>query len=201
MMSIVERRHLAWLVSLPLVAVGSLLAHAASYRLAAPGDPEHARLLAESGHRYLTEWGPLLAAALLTLLALGVTIVALEGARGQARPSASIWPFALLPLLGFALQEHLERLIHLGRFPYEAVLEPTFLVGILLQLPFVLAALLVARALIAATHVLGRTLAGEDKDLPAPLPLALAPAGVELPLIALLALGHAERGPPRRLAR
>ena len=68
------------------------------------------------------------------------------------------WPFAVLPPLAFALQEHLERLLHAGAVPWTAVLEPTFLPGFLLQLPFALLAFAVARALLGAAVLLARLL-------------------------------------------
>lgn len=196
-----ERRRLAWLVSFPLMAVSSLLAHSASYRLVVSEEGERARLLADSGHGYLA-FGPLLLAASLTLVLLGLTALAFEGALGRSRPrSSSSWPFAVLPVLGFVVQEHLERLIHDGGFPFEAALEPTFLVGVLLQVAFAVAALMLARALAGAAHTLGRALVGEIRDARVAAPFALAPFGIALPPTALLALGHAERAPPLLLPR
>jgi hypothetical protein len=46
------------------------------------------------------------------------------------------------------LQELAERLLRAEAFPFQAALEPRFLLGLLLQLPFGLLALLVARALL-----------------------------------------------------
>jgi hypothetical protein len=193
-----ERRRLAWLVSLPLMAVTSLLAHSVSYRIASPGEHERVRLLAETGHAHLA-YRPLLVAALLTLVLLGLVVLAFEAARGRSRPpssSFSIAPFALLPLLGFVVQEHLERLIHDNSFPFGAVLERPFLLGVLLQIPFALAALLLARILTGAAYTLGRALADEPKAIWIPVPFSVAPTGAVLSRISLLALGRAERGPP-----
>lgn len=195
-----ERRQLAWLVSLPLMAVSSLLAHSASYLLVSPHDDERARVLADTGHGYLA-FGPLLVAAAVTLVLLGLAAVAIEGARGRSRPRSASWPFAVLPVLGFAVQEHLERLFHEGGFPSLVALEPTFLLGVLLQIPLAAAALLVARVLTGVAHTLGRTLVGEVKPARVPAPLALAPDGTALLSPPRLALGYAERAPPSLIPR
>lgn len=195
-----ERRRLAWFVSLPLVAVGSLLAHSASYRLVAPHEHERGPLLADTGHGYLAAWGSLLLAVLLAVVLLGLVVLAIEGARGSPRPRASTWPFALLPLLGFAVQEHLERLIHDGGFPLGTAAEPTFLVGVLLQLPFALAALLLARVLVRAACVVGSALGAERESPPTPPRLVAVPVEAAVPRPPILALGYAGRAPPFLLA-
>jgi hypothetical protein len=93
------------------------------------------------------------------------------------------------------VQELVEHGVHAGGSPLGAALEPTFLVGLLLQLPFALAALLVARALLALGGAIRRLLGATPRlALPG---LAPAPVGIpELPRIAALALGYGERGPP-----
>jgi hypothetical protein len=53
----------------------------------------------------------------------------------------------LLPLLGFTLQELLERWPAGSSFPWWVVLQSTFHVGLPLQLPFAVAAYLLARLL------------------------------------------------------
>ena len=47
------RRTLPWLLALPLMAAGSLLAHSLAYALVEPGAAERARLLRSTGHGYL----------------------------------------------------------------------------------------------------------------------------------------------------
>jgi hypothetical protein len=56
--------------------------------------------------------------------------------------------FFVLPPLAFASQELAERLLHAEGFPFHAALEPRFPVGLLLQLPFGLLAILVAHWLL-----------------------------------------------------
>ena len=192
-----ERRSLAWLLLLPLTAAGSLAAHALSYELVHPEARDRA---AVGAHDYL-EYAPLFLALCLTLVLVALAAQAFAAFRGQPRRSASAWPFALLPPLGFAVQEHLERLIASGSFPWSAALEPTFLVGLLLQLPFALAALVVGRALADFARKVGRALA--RGSAPAPLYAEsppLRPVAADPPRIPALALGYAERGPPLRLS-
>jgi hypothetical protein len=103
----------------------------------------------------------------------------------------------LVPPLAFALQEHLERLVHDGSFPLAAAIEPTFLVGLALQLPFALAAYAVAAALLEVADRVSDLLRAPAAArytrafLAFPLPHA-----VVAPRIGALALGYATRGPP-----
>jgi hypothetical protein len=91
-------------------------------------------------------------------------------------------------------------LIGTGSIPADLVVEPTFLVGLALQLPFSLAALLLTRALYALGFGLGRVLA---RKLALPRPFRYAPpALLHLPASAMLvtpsvlATGHGPRAPP-----
>jgi hypothetical protein len=102
----------------------------------------------------------------------------------------------LLPPLAFTVQEHAERLLYSGHMPWTTVLAPNFLLGLAFQLPFSLAALLLAWALDTAAHALGQALAAHVPEpsvsmfVPAPL---YAPA---VPRPAGLARGYGERAPP-----
>ena len=64
------------------------------------------------------------------------------------RTAAARLPFALLAPAAFVLQEHLETLLHTGAAPFGTVLHPTFLAGLLLQIPFALTGYAIARALV-----------------------------------------------------
>ena len=139
------RRRSAWLVSLPLVVLGSLLAHELAYVVVAG---EHVdALLAETGHGYFNQ---LPAAALLGLscVILGLGLAALDQVRGVRGKSIPAWLIALVPLAGFTLQEHAERFAHSGDVPWAAALEATFIAGLALQLPFAALAFVAARALL-----------------------------------------------------
>ena len=130
-----RRLGIAWALAASLAALGSLWAHELTYRLAAPSDSAYASLLARTGHGYL-DHAPLLVGILLAAVALSLVRACLDGARGRRSRPGPGWRFAVLPVVGFALQEHLERLFHDGTFPLGAALESTFLLGVVLQLPF-----------------------------------------------------------------
>ena len=177
-----ERLRPAWLLGLPLLAVGWLSAHALAYELVPA---------AEHGHGYLAQV-PLF----LTLCAATVSVALaarIAGRRGRTLPR---WLAAALPLLGFAVQEHLERGLALGAVPWGTALEPVFLLGLVLQLPFAVAALLVARALTAlADAVTARPVARLRVAFQLPSP---RPDEAELAGALALARGWAGRAPPVR---
>jgi hypothetical protein len=184
-----------WLLALPLMAAGSLAAHAAGYRLAMPDAHDRAHGLQASGHSYYDHL-PLLTALIAApaLIALGVAVFG--GARGGPRPLAA-WPFALLPPLCFVLQEHLERFAHSGAFPWAAGLERTFVIGLLLQGPFALTAFLLTRALLVGIHAARRAVTRRPPRIRLRPPLrGCRRPQTCLPRRVALALGHAERGPP-----
>ena len=92
-------------------------------------------------------------------------------------------------------QELGERLLHAEAFPFQAALEPRFLLGLLLQLPFGLLALLVARALLRVVARLVRSLTRPGVPREATASWSL-PQVCDLPRIPALALGYPQRGPP-----
>jgi hypothetical protein len=192
-------RHAVWLLVLPLAAVGWLTAHSLGCLLVAPDAHDRAQLHAEAGHGYVFVAAPVVVACAGTLLLVGLALATSDGLRGRARSRLPGWPVALIPPVGFFVQEHIERWIAANEFPVDAALEPAFLAGLALQLPFALAALLVARTVLTLGHQLGRALAAPRPPRPradaiAPNPLArLEP---ELARPPILATGHGERGPP-----
>jgi hypothetical protein len=74
--------------------------------------------------------------------------------------------------------------------------EPRFLVGLLLQLPFGLLALLVARVLLRVVERIADALARHPTLRGAATAPPRPREAVDLPQIPALALGYAERGPP-----
>ena len=192
-------RRLTWVVWLPLAVAPWLGAHCLAYALASPGSHDYGHAHA-GGHAYLVYSAPILAACALTLLLAGVIVGVGEGLRARPRAHPPLRLFLLLPPLGFVVQEHLEPLIGTGALPYDVVLEPTFLVGLALQLPFALAALLLTRALYAIGYGLGRafarTLAVPFTAGAAACLLVRAPASATLVAPSVLALGHGQRAPP-----
>ena len=152
------RRGAAWLTALPLMLGGSQLAHALAYRFVYP--EAHVRVLhmLATGHSYLTRLPLLLAAAAACVLA-SLAVTAADAARGRPARALPAWAFALLPPLAFALQELLELSLHTGTFAWRAVLAPTFLPGLLLQLPCALLMYAAARVLLRAAERIGIALA------------------------------------------
>jgi len=187
-----------WLLLLPLAAVGWLIAHWLAYVLVAPDAHHRARLLSDTGHGYLSAT-PAAVACAGTLVLAGFAIALHDGLRQRERARVPVWPVGVVPPLGFAVQEHLERMIERGAFPLDAALEPTFVAGMALQLPFALGALLLVSAVLALGHLLGCGLTARRS--PRPLVRALPPSlpgwlEPELARPPILATGHGERGPP-----
>ncbi len=178
-----------WLVVLPLLIAGSELAHAVLGRFA-PAGYQGAELFERSG----TGRGllPLLLALAAALVVGGLATHATGGR--SCRVSRRV--IAVLPLLVFTVQEHLEYALGHGRLPLTVVAHPAFALGLALQLPFGLAAYLAAKLLL----VLAATIAGRGTEHHVPARVALV-----LPLRAVTAgFGRARlsgdtrftRGPP-----
>ena len=191
-----QRVRLAWLVAISLMSVGSLAAHSLAYRLVEPSGSARAELLSSTGHGYLAALPAVLAACCAVGVA-ALAVLAVRAARGRA-PVDARWPLALLPLLGFAVQEHLERLFA-GAPVAGAALDPSFLVGVALQIPFAVAAIAVARLLCRAADSIGRALSSPFAQRGRARQDALPRGtGVILPRLPALALGSSGRGPPLR---
>jgi hypothetical protein len=190
------RRWTAWCVAIPTLLAGSQVAHALAYRLAYPSLPERVQILAASGHGYLA--GLPLAfglAGAVVVAALGWTVA--DAARGG--PPTPIPPavFATLPPLAFVIQELTERWLTVGGVPWWMVEQPTFRIGLLLQLPFGLLAYVAARVLLRGARALGRRVRSAGPPRPCltrPVHSA-APAGLAL-VSGLRPSPWATRGPP-----
>jgi hypothetical protein len=184
------RQRLAWGLVAPLALVGTFVAHELAYRLALPDENARAQALAASGHGYL-EYAPQLIAVLAGIALLG--FAARVTGRG---PSAPPWAVALVPFVAFTLQEHGERLAQHGAVDWAVAVEPTFLVGLALQLPFALLAALLADLLGRAADRIGRALERfRSQRWPAAAAL-LAPVAIVVPRPVALASCAAQRGPP-----
>jgi hypothetical protein len=190
------RRRIAWVVSLALMASGGLVAHTLAYQLAAAeASTGHAGAHADV-HGYLTFW-PICMAMCGTIVLVSLAALALTRAWSSRPVSPPLWLFTLLPPVGFVVQEHGERLLATGVFPSGAALEPTFALGLILQIPFALAAYFAARMLIAVAVAVARRLRGElrrrrgtrEAAPPRPASICVVP-------ISALALGYGERAPP-----
>lgn len=155
-----SRRAAAWLLSLPLMVAGTQVAHVIAYRWVYPN--AHIRLieLLATGHGYMVGTHGYLPLVLgivgaVDLVAAG-WVFAGSLRRSMQRPVPA-WAFALTPMLCFTLQEFLERWLAGAPFPWWMVLQPTFRIGLALQIPFALLAFLAARLLLRAADTAGRT--------------------------------------------
>lgn len=190
------RRWLAWLLAVPLMVAGTETAHWLAFRLVYPNVWERSQALAASGHGYLTYW-PVAAgiggAMTLAAVALGARGHA-HGARGDSSPPPAL-VFALLPPLAFALQEHLESLVHSGSITGVAE-SPTFVVGLALQLPFALVAFAAAWLLLRVARLVGARLRGCAPRRAPSTPIGtLRPRDAARRLLLLLG-ATSSRGPP-----
>jgi hypothetical protein len=170
MIGLVRRLGAPWLVSIPFMAAGCLAAHSLAYHLVSAREERHGYL----------------AFAPLFLGLLGA--LAIAGAFRRTRTRSPL-VFAALPPLAFVVQEHVERL-------ELVVTEPAFLVGLALQLPFALAALVAARAFLGlADLVVDALTARPPVPRRSPLPAA-PPAAPDSPRPSLLAGSCSSRAPP-----
>ena len=199
----VLRRRLPWLLALPLMVGGSIAAHVIGY-VVAPAT-------AEAGHSEVRELAALhersstgYAGHAVLPLGLVAALIALVGVRrlvsrlrGRDSRGLGAGCFFLLPLLAYSSQELIERLLHAEGFPFHAALEPRFLLGLALQLPFAAVAFLLGWLLLRVGQRLIRRL----RDRPVPRlgarPTRLwSPTTVTLPRVRPLSRGHPLRGPP-----
>ena len=125
---------------------------------------------------------------------MSLAVAAVDSARGRPVRHVPAWAFALVPPVGFVLQELLELSLHTGTFGWQAVLAPTFLPGLLLQLPFALAAYVAARVLLRTAEHVGRAFR-PALAAAAYVELVLAPAPATLP-VRVAASSRDSRAPP-----
>jgi hypothetical protein len=189
------RHRLAWVSTVPLMVTGLLAGHALGYRLAIPDAHARTDALAHSGHGYLG-FASLTLTVCLGLLLASLAFRALAGFRGAPRRPAASPALVLLPPLAFAVQEHLERLVYSGHVSWTTALQPSFLFGLAFQLPFALAALLIAWALDSVAHAVGRALATAPPHPLVPVFVPLPAYATAAPRPAGLARGYGERAPP-----
>ena len=193
------RRSLTWLLAVPLLLVSSQAAHFFAYRVVYPGTPLRAHVLLATGHGYLDRL-PLVFGAAGAIALVALLVAAVDASRGRAARALPPWAFGLLAPLAFVIQEYLERSLHAGTFVWQTAAAPTFLPGLLAQVPLALLAWLAARWLLRAAVHAGRALASRPPRF-APEPLVvLAPVTPATPRTGVLARRLAERGPPLLVA-
>jgi hypothetical protein len=194
-----RRRAAAWLLSAPLMVLGSLVAHVLAYRLVYPEASVRLSALLASGHSYMVgyaDFWPLVFGAVGGVELVGVSWVVIGGVARRRYSPVPAWAFGLVPPVGFALQEFLERWMAGVSFPWQMVLERTFRIGLLLQVPFAFAAFVFARLLLRVAeqiaHVFCPTTKLQRSD--AVPRLSVRPMWMLRP--AVNAEEHAGRGPP-----
>jgi hypothetical protein len=179
------------------MVAGSLAARAASYVCVPPPGGETGSETAEHLQRGSqgVHWSLVLGviAALVLVSAVVHTAAVLRGRRGR---TVSAWTFFWLPPLAFVGQEIAERALHAEAGLGAAAVAHLGL-GLALQLPFALLALLLAFVVLAAGERLSRALRETAPLLRAVEPLVRVPCGhAGRRPRTLLALGHPQRGPP-----
>lgn len=186
-----NRSRVAWLLSLPLSAAGMVLAHELAWEL---GSHEHE---AEAAHGYL-QYGAIFAALGAALVVVAATTQLVNGVTGAGVARApSARTFAVVPVVGFMLQEHLEHIVAARELELTFFLSTPFLLGLALQLPFMVAAFVVARLILGLVARAVRALGTLDV-LPGLTSLrVLVPLRTELPPQPAVAGCHTGRAPPR----
>lgn len=191
------RRSLAWLVAVPLMLTGSQVAHMLAYRIVYPQASIRLHALVETGHGYMGSL-PLVLGAACAIVLLSLAVGVWDAGRGRTVRPLPPWAFAVLPVVGYAIQEYLERWLDWGFFPWYAGTQPSFVVGIALQVPFGVLAYLAVRFLLRGAKRLGLRLARVS-----PPRLRLAPPALLVPVSqplpphsSLLSRSLGRRGPP-----
>lgn len=180
--------------------LGSQLAHFLAFWLVYPQAQLRLRALLATGHGYMVDYPGYLPLVVGACGAMElVAFVWLVAGSVRRAPRAPVPPgaFALMPVLAFSLQELLERWLAGASFPWQLVLEPTFRVGLLLQLPFAVVMYVLARLLLGVAEqvvsVVGRLRPPFAVLREQPVRRAGA---VSLLRRSALASGHSGRGPP-----
>lgn len=190
-MRFISRQQLLWIIAVPLMAAGTVVAHSVT----AVVSSGHAETGNEGAER--TSAGAPAHVTLLLGFTLALVVVWLGRrllARRRGEPSAA-W-FLILPPLAFLFAEVAERVLRSESFPFQPSLEPRLVVGLALQVPFGLVAYGVARLLLRAIERVVARLARTVSPRLRAATTRVAPVSVVLPRIPALALGYQERGPP-----
>jgi hypothetical protein len=186
----VSRRRLAVPVLLALSGLGWAAAHAVAHKamMTDGGMPEP---LLDRYLSYLTT-----SVALCLALALPLAAGAAVGKRWKGASLRSLWLFGLIPVLGFIGHTATEPLFSGGEAGGVASLLPVALVGLLVQIPFALVAVGLARHLLWLAERLARVeITPARPVVPAPVAIFPRPHGSRIPAFRL-DLAHTERGPP-----
>lgn len=177
------RKRALFLLAVPLAGLSGLAGHASAYAVVG------LNLEDTRAHGYLSD-APLFVAACSALLIVALALRI--GGRLRGRPSA--WPFALLPLIAFATQEVLERIV--AGLPASAVLEPAVYLGLAAQIPIAFVAFFVARGLLRVADEIVAAFAPAASVSLRPPSLIFVPAGATGPSRRPLCFDRLGRAPP-----
>jgi hypothetical protein len=184
------------LLCVPQIAAGSLIAHALAYRVLLPEPETRAAAWVRTGHGYLhaTPLWLTLSVALGLTSAVAWTLRASAGRAGRRLSTTSL---ALLPFVLFTAQELAEQ-FGTGLAVVDRLLEPTFLLGLVLQAPIALAAFVLARVIVRVAEGIRQLIVRASRPRRARRGRSFrpAPAPIDLPLLPVLALRRAGRAPP-----
>lgn len=161
------RRALAWIPVTPVAAAGVLATHALAYGLTgSPLGPTHVYL----------DHVPQVVVVLASLTLLGLAL------QDRSLSRLSAWWVAPLAPGGFICQEHLERLAHTGQLPF-LLASPTFLLGLVLQVPVALVCVALVRRVLGTLGDAGRARAASWSEawLPLPAVVPLVPRAAPRP--------------------
>jgi hypothetical protein len=189
-------------IAAPLIIGGSMSAHAfGSLLVAHPpravvGDPDLGSEAASRTTHGLSTLTPMFAGLVIALTLIGFCCYLWRSRGDTVRGIAPAWLF-LLPPIAFTVQEVAERLIHAESLPFDPAHEPAFLAAIALQLPFGLAAYLIARVLLHVADVVVRAVFRRNRMLVASR-ASLPRPSLPRPSRRAVALreGHSSRSPP-----
>jgi hypothetical protein len=130
------------------------------------------------------------------LLALFVVLRVLQERNPRPGAELAAWPFAVLAPVGFFLHHHLDHLLGTSSLSFAALVEPHFLLGLLLQIPIGLLTYIVAKLLLRVAASLGLALSTRRPRRTATVFRTRAPFVAAAARIALLARAAAPRAPP-----
>jgi hypothetical protein len=185
----VTRRRVVVPVLLALSGLGWAAAHAVAHRAVMSEET----MPPDATDRYLSYLTT--SAALCLALALPLAAGALAGKRWRGTSLRSLWLFGLVPVAGFVAHSAVEPLG--GGTPLDLpALAPVALVGLLLQIPFALVAVGLARHVLWLAEGLARVTTAPSRPFRARAVPSYPRPRASLATAFRLDLAHTERGPP-----
>jgi hypothetical protein len=190
------RRLSLWILVGSVGVAGCEVAHLLAFRLVYPDRLQRAHALQATGYGYL-RYSLLVFAAAAALGLIAFVFRVSHARRREPLVTVGIWG-ALAPAATFVLLDQAESFVSGGSLPFDAAGDPTFLPGLLLQVPLGLAAYLLVRFLIRSADKLGRALACRPRQRVRRASSDLPPSLDDgAPCMQVPALRHPGRAPPR----